>query len=229
MTIDSTVELSRDLSHHTDWPLFSNAGVAGREVALAACTLTWRKPGARPSDVIGPASAGLERLLTQLRASLGYGMHMLVVHATLQPKSAVLMHRGLWRMDVLKSMPAAIARGAEGQDRMRQQGAIRGTGESATGRDRLDGRKAQCIRGHHPALPEKRCTDGRDSREPISQRSIPTGRMRGSIRSGLGELRSPHRFNRRDMRPLVERSVRSRSRTRSVPCRCRGSKGESHP
>jgi len=40
-------------------------------------------------------------------------MHMLVVHATLQPKSAVLMHRGLWRMDVLKSMPAAIARGAE--------------------------------------------------------------------------------------------------------------------
>jgi hypothetical protein len=112
MAIDSIVEISRDLSHDTDWPLFSSRAATVQE-ALAACTLTWRLAGASRSYVMSRARQDLERSLANVAAALGYAVHMFVIAAALQPKSAVVMYRRLWRTLALRAMPSRIAQGPE--------------------------------------------------------------------------------------------------------------------
>lgn len=86
---------------------------ASQSTAVAACTLTWRKPGSSREELRRRATSGFEHSLARLAASWGDVMYALFVVGTPAPPSAVFMYRRLWKIEALKSMPSGIERGAE--------------------------------------------------------------------------------------------------------------------
>jgi hypothetical protein len=114
MTTSIRKELSRDLFGNAGWPLFSQrTELDCANASLAAYTLTWKSPDSCLDELLRFSSMGIEHKVTRVIEALGYVPQVFLVHIPLQPKSATVIHRRLWKMLWRTPIPDGVTRGAE--------------------------------------------------------------------------------------------------------------------
>lgn len=138
MTISIRQEVSRDLMSNPSWPLFSDrTELRNASPKVSAYTLTWTSPDADADDLLAFSAKEIERYLAKLSEESGYVVQLLLIHLTLQPNSAVVLHRGLWKGLRSKPRSAEMAFGDEskidcnGRVRFVALGAIRSSASLA--------------------------------------------------------------------------------------------------
>lgn len=112
MTISVHAELSSDLVRNRSWPLFCVRKEL-HDPSLAAYTVNWTSSNDDLEDFVFLASEEMDRALKRASGALSYVIHIFLVHLTLQPIGAAVLHRGLWKAPWAKSVPSDIMRGGE--------------------------------------------------------------------------------------------------------------------
>src|SRR5262249_32287402 len=98
MTTKPTREFSRDLVHNDQWPLFrARPAHEGSVDPVCAVTISWRASLTGRASLRQNVSSGLGNMLASLADKLKYSAIMYFVHRTLQPKSAIILHKRIWK------------------------------------------------------------------------------------------------------------------------------------
>jgi len=124
MTTRVRKEMALDLSRNPSWPVFSaRPSAVVPSATLAAYTLTWKGRADDAATLLHESARELERHLARAIQRLGLVMQVLLVHQTLQPRSASVLFRRLWRSVSVPAPPPRVGRGPELQidceDRLR--------------------------------------------------------------------------------------------------------------
>jgi hypothetical protein len=114
MTTSVCSEISRDLARNPGWPLFSRHGaVVSGATPLAALTVTWKCSDRDLDALLRTAATGLEHRIEKLAGTLGHVVQVLLVNLTLQPRSAAVLHRKIWRSTQVGVVPPGVTCGSE--------------------------------------------------------------------------------------------------------------------
>jgi hypothetical protein len=113
MTIKAKKELSLDLLGNPDWPRFFQGAVASKAQPLAAYSLDWSQPGGRNDGLMQIVSKELENSIDIIQKELRVSVQALFWLHSLQPKSAVVTHKKLWKRVVVNSSFAGVTFGDE--------------------------------------------------------------------------------------------------------------------
>lgn len=112
MTISLTKELSPDLVNHEGWPLFSGRpDLKGR--SIAAYTLTWREFSAEGDSLRAIVVNDLHSHFLQAVTKLDCRLQFFAAHRTMQPKTAMVGYRKLWRNLSIAPVPSGVEVGPE--------------------------------------------------------------------------------------------------------------------
>ena len=113
-TIRIEKELSADLVQNADWPLFSGRpDLKDRYSPVSAYTLTWRSSDRDTSACLAVAALDLERRFARAAEGLGWTLQILVAHSTIQPRSATVLYRKIWKTLSMKLVPGSVEAGTE--------------------------------------------------------------------------------------------------------------------
>lgn len=113
-TMTTRVELSRDLARNSAWPLFSqHEGPPAGAGQICAVTVILRGGAADTSELNERASVETASRITNLMRSLDYCAVLFLVNLTCQPRSRVVLHRGIWKAIDLPSIPTGVLRTQE--------------------------------------------------------------------------------------------------------------------
>ena len=113
MTISVRQEISRDLTRHPGWPLFSQNAQAQTAPAVCVVTLLWDGPTATREELFRQSTTDLIEHVRALHRATDHSMLASFVHLTAQPKSATVLHRKIWKTYALAKAPASVQRGPE--------------------------------------------------------------------------------------------------------------------
>lgn len=113
MTTSVRTELTHDLAQSSAWPIFSSYRALDRaQERLSAVTVTWSDAEHNLDELSEASARGIEHRIAML-TRLGYVIQLFVVSLTLQPKSAVVLHRKLWKTAPFVRMPTGVQPGPE--------------------------------------------------------------------------------------------------------------------
>lgn len=105
MTTRVKHQLSRDLRCSPGWPLFSRPADAPGSPKLFASTVVWTEDSADQAALRRGAGAGIAHRIAVIARQLRLSVFVFIATSTLQPNTAVVRHRGLWRSPLLGSAP----------------------------------------------------------------------------------------------------------------------------
>lgn len=113
-TISVEKQLSADLVQNSDWPLFSGRpDLKDRYSPVSAYTLTWRSSDRDSSACLAAATHDLELRFARAAEGLGCTLQILVAHSTMQPRSATVLYRRIWKTLSMKLVPGSVEPGTE--------------------------------------------------------------------------------------------------------------------
>jgi hypothetical protein len=114
VTISVKNELSPDLVRNANWPLFSGRpDIKDRYPPLAAYTLTWKNTDKDAGAFLADARKDLELRFVRAVESLGYTSQIFVAHSTMQPRTAMVFYRKIWKQLSFEVVPDSVERGIE--------------------------------------------------------------------------------------------------------------------
>lgn len=113
MTTRVEHQLFRDLRRSPDWPIFYRLADAPKSPKLCASTVVWTEDSADQVALQRRAGAGLAHRIAVIARELHFSLLVFIATSTLQPNTAVVRHRGLWRSPLLGSVPALDKRWPE--------------------------------------------------------------------------------------------------------------------
>lgn len=105
MTTRVEHQLSRDLRQNLGWPLFSQPAAGGGAPKLCASTIVWTEGSADQVKLQRRVGAGLAHRINVIARQLRLTTFLFIATSTLQPNTAVVRRRGLWRSPMLGSVP----------------------------------------------------------------------------------------------------------------------------
>ncbi len=113
MSIEIRGEESRDLLRNASWPIFSGRPeLRETNARILAYTVSWKSTDSDPTGLLAQSANELSRRFVRLIDWLGYTGQVFVADATLQPKAATVLYRGIWG-GPCASRPEAVAKGKE--------------------------------------------------------------------------------------------------------------------
>jgi hypothetical protein len=114
MTISVRKELSLDLMRNPNWPLFSRRREFGADrMPIAAYTLAWRSTDADTDGLFRVAAKDVEHRIARVVEAWGCVVQIFVVHQTLQPRAATVLHHKMWKLGQVGPIPSGVQCGAE--------------------------------------------------------------------------------------------------------------------
>lgn len=105
MTTHVEYQLSRDLRRSPGWPIFYRLADDPKSPKLCANTVVWTEDSADQVALQRRAAAGLAHRIAAITRKLRFSVFVFIATSTLQPNTAVVRHRGLWRSPLLGSVP----------------------------------------------------------------------------------------------------------------------------
>lgn len=113
MTTRVEHQLFRDLRNNPGWPFFSQPVVVADAPKLCASTVVWTEGSADQVALRRRVGAGLAHRVTVIARQFRLSAFLFIATSTLQPNTAVVRHRGLWRSATLGSVPSLDKRWPE--------------------------------------------------------------------------------------------------------------------
>jgi hypothetical protein len=113
MTTRVEHQLSRDLRGSPGWPIFYRLADAPKSPKLCANTVVWTQDSADQVALQRRTGAGLAHRIAVIARKLRFQVFVFIATSTLQPNTAVVRHRGLWRSPLPGSVPALDKRWPE--------------------------------------------------------------------------------------------------------------------
>jgi len=111
-----TIEIAREVSHNlfSDpvWPLFSQRKDL-RSVQLSVCAFKWTSKEWDTNALLDSSENDIGDKIVEVSRDLKCTIQAFFMDLTLQPKSATVLHRGLWKALYGSKFPEALTRGAE--------------------------------------------------------------------------------------------------------------------
>ena len=114
MTTRVRKELALALYTNPSWPLFSLGTKARIRDDVAAYSLTW-SGAAEQDDLARQSTDDLQRYIVRAVRNSSLVFQVLIVHLTLQPRSAAVQYRKLWKSLSITAPPAGVSLGPEVQ------------------------------------------------------------------------------------------------------------------
>jgi len=114
MTFCIKKELSTDLVQNVNWPLFSaRPDLKSRGLSVSAYTLTWRSSDKDASAFLAAAVKDLELRIVRVAEGLDCALQVFVAHSTMQPRSAMVLYRKIWKTSSMGAVPDSVEVGFE--------------------------------------------------------------------------------------------------------------------
>jgi hypothetical protein len=105
MTTRVEHQLFRDLRQNPDWPLFSQSVFGTDAPKLCSSTIVWTETSEDQATLRRRVGTGLAYQIAVIARQLRLSVFLFIATSTLQPNTAVVKYRGLWRSPMLGSVP----------------------------------------------------------------------------------------------------------------------------